>query len=50
MPFVRDALDSIEFISGPADSTWGSLRAAMGHPEPWNITYMGIGNEVWGSG
>ena len=49
MPLVRDALDSLEFISGPADSTWGSLRAAMGHPEPWAIKYMAIGNEVGGA-
>lgn len=46
MPLVRDALDSLEFISGPADSPWGSLRAAMGHPEPWSIRFMAIGNEV----
>ena len=46
MPFVRDALDSLEFISGPPDSRWGSLRAAMGHPQPWNVSFMAIGNEV----
>ena len=43
---VQDALDSLEFITGPPDSKWGSLRAAMGHPEPWAIQYMAIGNEV----
>ncbi|KAI7845621.1 hypothetical protein COHA_000907 [Chlorella ohadii] len=48
MPWVEEALDSIEFISGPADSKWGSLRAAMGHPEPWNLTWMAIGNEDCG--
>lgn len=45
-PLVDDALDSIEFITGAADTTWGSLRASMGHPEPWDLTYIGIGNEV----
>ena len=43
---VQDALDSIEFVSGPADSKWGSERAAMGRALPWNLTYMAIGNEV----
>lgn len=45
-PLVQDALDSIEFIMGSQDSTWGSLRARMGHPKPWKLTYIGIGNEV----
>ncbi|PRW58664.1 Alpha-L-arabinofuranosidase 1 isoform B [Chlorella sorokiniana] len=48
MPWVEEALDSIEFITGPADSKWGSVRAAMGHPEPWNLTWMAIGNEDCG--
>ena len=43
---VQDAVDSVEFISGPPDSQWGRLRAAMGRPEPWNLTYFAIGNEV----
>ena len=43
---LQDMLDSIQFITGPAESQWGSLRASMGHPEPWTLTYMGIGNEV----
>ncbi|KAL4437047.1 hypothetical protein ABPG75_004186 [Micractinium tetrahymenae] len=47
-PMVEEALDSLEFISGPPDSKWGSLRAAMGHPEPWTINYMAIGNEDCG--
>ena len=45
-PWVQDALDSLEFIMGPAGSKWGSIRAAMGHPEPWRLNYMAIGNEV----
>lgn len=43
---VQDALDAIEFMAGEPDSTWGAVRAEMGHPEPWNITMFGIGNEV----
>lgn len=45
-PLVQDALDSIEFIVGSPGSTWGSLRARMGHPDPWHLTFIGIGNEV----
>jgi alpha-L-arabinofuranosidase len=49
-PYIQDALDLIEFANGPATSTWGAKRAAMGHPEPFNppLTMMGIGNEQWG--
>ena len=36
----------IEFVSGPADSDWGSLRAKMGRSEPWELNYFAIGNEV----
>ena len=43
---VQDALDSIEFITGDKDTQWGKLRADMGHPELWSLTYIGIGNEV----
>ena len=32
--------------AGSPDSTWGSVRAAMGHPEPWELNFMAIGNEV----
>ncbi len=45
--FVQDALDLIEFANGPADSVWGGLRARMGHPEPFGLTMIGIGNEQW---
>ena len=45
--FVQDALDLIEFANGPADSRWGSVRARMGHPEPFGMTMVGIGNEQW---
>ncbi|KAH9903745.1 alpha-L-arabinofuranosidase [Xylariomycetidae sp. FL2044] len=46
-PFIDDALAQIEFISGPADSEWGSVRAELGHPEPWRLDYVEVGNEDW---
>jgi alpha-L-arabinofuranosidase len=47
-PYIDDALDLIEFANGPVTSTWGKVRAEMGHPEPFNMKYIGIGNEQWG--
>lgn len=47
-PYVQDALDLIEFANGPVTSEWGKLRAAMGHPAPFNLKLMGVGNEQWG--
>jgi len=46
--FIQDALDLIEFANGPTNSIWGAKRAAMGHPEPFNLKMIGIGNEQWG--
>ncbi len=46
--YIQDALDLIEFANGDTDSEWGSLRAQMGHPEPFGLKYLGIGNEQWG--
>lgn len=46
LPWINDTLDSIEFITGSPNSTWGSVRADMGHPEPWGLRYVAIGNEV----
>ena len=46
-PFIQDALDLIEFANGPADSPWGKVRAEMGHPAPFGLKYIGIGNEQW---
>lgn len=43
--FVKDALDFIEFCNGGTDTEWGAKRAAMGHHEPFNLKYLGIGNE-----
>ncbi|MDH6308393.1 alpha-N-arabinofuranosidase [Dysgonomonas sp. PFB1-18] len=47
-PYIQDALDLIEFANGAVTSTWGKVRADMGHPEPFNLKYIGIGNEQWG--
>lgn len=47
-PFVQEMLDSIEFARGEANSTWGFVRAAMGHPEPFDLKYVAIGNEDCG--
>ena len=46
--YIQDALDLIEFANGPVTSTWGKVRADMGHPEPFNLKFIGIGNEQWG--
>lgn len=47
-PYVQDALDLIEFANGATTTKWGKLRADMGHPAPFNLKMMGIGNENWG--
>ena len=48
-PYIDDVLDLIEFANGdPAKNMWAKLRADMGHPEPFNLKYVGIGNEQWG--
>jgi alpha-L-arabinofuranosidase len=46
--YVRDALDLIEFANGDSQSTWGKIRAEMGHPAPFNLKLIAIGNEQWG--
>jgi len=46
--YIEDALDLIEFANGPSDSRWGKLRAQMGHPEPFGLKMLAIGNEQWG--
>ena len=45
--YIQDALDLVEFANGPVDSKWGKVRADMGHPEPFNLKYLGVGNEQW---
>ena len=47
-PYIQDALDLIEFANGDAKSTWGKIRAEMGHPAPFNLKLIAIGNEQWG--
>jgi alpha-L-arabinofuranosidase len=47
-PYIQDALDLVEFANGPVDSPWGARRAAMGHPAPFGLQMIGIGNEQWG--
>ena len=46
--YIRDALDLIEFANGSPESEWGRVRTEMGHPEPFNLKYIAIGNEQWG--
>ncbi len=46
--FVNDALDLIEFCNGDVTTQWGKLRAEMGHPSPFNLKYLGVGNENQG--
>jgi len=47
---LQDALDWIEYCNGPTNTTWGALRAANGHPEPYNVKYWEIDNETWSRG
>ena len=54
-PWIQDALDAIEYANSPVTSTWGAKRAAAGHPKPFNLKYIEIGNEngmsyAWGGG
>jgi alpha-L-arabinofuranosidase len=46
--FVQDALDVIEYANGPVDGKWGAVRAKAGHPKPFNLKYLEIGNENGG--
>lgn len=48
--FLQEALDWIEYCNGPADSKWGQVRAAHGHPEPYQVKYWEIDNETWHMG
>jgi alpha-L-arabinofuranosidase len=47
-PYVQDALDLIEFANGDTTTRWGKMRASMGHPAPFHLKMMGVGNENWG--
>jgi len=46
--YIQDALDLIEFANGDASTKWGKVRADMGHPAPFNLKFIGVGNEQWG--
>lgn len=46
--YIQDALDLIEFANGDISTQWGKVRAEMGHPEPFHMKFIGIGNEQWG--
>ncbi len=45
--YAQDILDLIEFANGDVTTPWGARRAEMGHPEPFDLKYLGIGNENW---
>lgn len=47
-PYVQDAVDLIEFANGDVSTKWGKVRADLGHPKPFNLKFMGVGNENWG--
>jgi alpha-L-arabinofuranosidase len=47
-PYIQDALDLIEFANGDVNTPWGKVRAQMGHPKPFNLKMLGVGNENWG--
>ncbi|MEO5998100.1 MAG: alpha-L-arabinofuranosidase C-terminal domain-containing protein [Chitinophagaceae bacterium] len=47
-PYVKDALDLIEFANGDVSTKWGEVRTKLGHPSPFNLKMMGVGNENWG--
>ncbi|HTB97768.1 MAG TPA: alpha-L-arabinofuranosidase C-terminal domain-containing protein [Terracidiphilus sp.] len=46
--YIQDALDLIDFANGPVTTPWGKLRAQMGHPAPFHLEMLGVGNEQWG--
>jgi alpha-N-arabinofuranosidase len=48
-PYIQDILDLIEFANGATTTKWGKLRADMGHPAPFNLKMVGVGNEQWGT-
>ncbi len=48
-PYIKEACEWIEYCNGPATSTWGKVRAANGHPEPFNVKLWEIDNELWRS-
>ncbi len=47
-PYIQDALDLVEFANGDENTVWGKKRIEMGHAAPFNLKYLGVGNENWG--
>ena len=48
-PYIQDVIDLIEFANGATTTKWGKLRTDMGHPAPFNMKMVGVGNEQWGT-
>ena len=46
-PYIDDAIDLIEFANSDVTTKWGKLRSDMGHPQPFNLKFLGVGNEQW---
>lgn len=46
-PYIQDCLDLIEFANGDVNTTWGKKRAELGHPAPFNLKFLAVGNEQW---
>lgn len=46
-PYIQDCLDLIEFANGDVNTTWGKKRVEMGHPAPFNLKFLAVGNEQW---
>jgi alpha-L-arabinofuranosidase len=49
-PYIQDALDLIEFANGAVSTEWGARRAALGHPKPFHLKFLAVGNEQWEQG
>lgn len=48
-PYIQDAIDLIEFANGDVSTPWGKVRADMGHPAPFHLKMLAVGNEQWGT-
>lgn len=46
-PYIQDAVDLVEFANGDVNTTWGKVRADMGHPAPFGLKFLAVGNEQW---
>jgi len=46
-PYIDDAIDLIEFANSDVTTKWGKIRSDMGHPQPFNLKFLGVGNEQW---